>query len=147
MDHGQCILAPGERQHIEHLAVVELQVVIGHVDLERGVAVADQGWQLLPQYLFRRIGNDQVEGIVDHRLAVRAAMIILDRGAQRLPLHLRGERNDRGGPAAGRRNRAAVEIVRADRPVRRGLVEVAMRIDPAGQYEQPGGIDFFAPCP
>ena len=47
MDHDQRALAPRHRQDVEHLPVVELQQIVGHVDLERGVAVADQGRQFL----------------------------------------------------------------------------------------------------
>jgi hypothetical protein len=33
--------APRQRQHLQHLMVVEAQQIVGHVDLERRIAVFD----------------------------------------------------------------------------------------------------------
>ena len=60
-------------EHVEDLAVVELQVVVGHVDLERGVALGDQRRQFLVQHRRRRVADDQVEGVVDMRPCLRRA--------------------------------------------------------------------------
>ena len=68
MHHDQRAVLAGERQDVEHLVVAHLHGVVGHVDLERGVAVADQRRQVLAQRLRRGIGDDQVEGVVDHGL-------------------------------------------------------------------------------
>jgi hypothetical protein len=141
VDHDHRALAPRQRQHVEDLAVVELQLVIGHVDLERSVAVAHQGRQLLPQHLLGRVGDDQVKGVVDHRLALAAAMIILHRRAQRLALLLAGERNHGGGAAMRRRDRAGMEIVAELERRRHRLIEMDMGVDPARQHVAPRGVD------
>jgi hypothetical protein len=39
MQHGHCAVLARDVQHVEDLAVVELHVVVGHVDLERGEAL------------------------------------------------------------------------------------------------------------
>ena len=48
---------------------VEVEVVVGHVDLERRVALADQCRQLARDDVGRRVADDQVEGVVDVGLA------------------------------------------------------------------------------
>ncbi len=141
MDHRHRAVLARDRQHVEDLAVVELQVVVGHVDLERGVALGDQCRQFLFQHRRRRVADDQVEGVVHMRLALGAAVVVVDRGAQRLALHLRGERDHGRGAAAGRRARAGVEIVGHARRRRHRLVEVAMRVDAAGRDDAAGRID------
>ena len=47
--HHHPARTPCRGQHVEDLAVVELQVVAGHEDLERGVAVADEGGERRPE--------------------------------------------------------------------------------------------------
>ena len=47
MDHHQRAFASCEREHVKDLAVAQLERVVGHVDLERCVAVADERGQLL----------------------------------------------------------------------------------------------------
>ena len=141
VDHRHRAVLPRHRQHVEDLAVVELQVVVGHVDLERRVALADQRRQFLVQHLRRRVADDQVEGVVDMRLAFGAMVIVGHRGAQRLALVLRSERNHRGGAAAGRAARAAVEVIGHAQRRRHRLVEVAVRIDAARRDDPAGGVD------
>ena len=68
MHHHQRAVAPRHGQDVEDLVVADLHRIVGHVDLERGVAVLDQRRQVLPQRLRRRVGDDQVEAVVDHRL-------------------------------------------------------------------------------
>jgi hypothetical protein len=82
VDHDERAFAPRQRQNVEHLPVVEPQQVVGHVDLERGVAVANEGRQFLPHHLLRGVGDDQVEGIVDDRLGLCRGVILLDDLAQ-----------------------------------------------------------------
>ena len=112
VDHHHRALAPRRRENVEDLAVVQLERVVGHVDLERGVAVRDQRRQLLAEHLLGRVRNDQVKGVIDHRLAARAGVVVLDHGAERLAPVLRREGDDAGGAAAGRRDGAGAEIVR-----------------------------------
>ena len=135
-----CSLAR-QREHVEDLAVAQFQRIVGHVDLERGVAVADQRRQFLAENLRRRIGDDEVERIVDDGHARGAAVVVLNRGAQALALLLRGERHHRRGAAARRRARAGEEVIGHDGVVARRLVEMAVGVDAAGQHEQAARVD------
>ena len=78
MNHDERAIAPRRGQHLENLPIVELERVIGRVDLERRVAGLDQRRQLLAGDLLGRIGNDQVERVVDSGLGVRAGVIVLN---------------------------------------------------------------------
>ena len=141
MNHDQRALAPRHRQDVEHLPVVERQQIIGHVDLERGVAVADQRRQFLAHDLLGRVGDDQVKGVVDDRLRTGGRVVLLDDLAQRLAAMLRGERDHRRGAAKRRRHRGAVEIVGADDPGRGALLDMAMAVDAARQDRRSARID------
>ena len=121
-------------QHLQDLAVVELQVVVRHVDLERGVAVADEGGELLAADLRVGVGHDEVEGVVDDGAPVGAPVIVVHRPAEALAPELDGERDDGGGPAGGGGTGSGVEVVRAHRAVERALVEVAVRVHPARSH-------------
>ncbi|MNN41434.1 hypothetical protein D3C81_1555530 [compost metagenome] len=141
MHHHQPALLARHRQHLKDLAVVQLQVVVGHVDLERRIALADQPRQLVLQHGMGRVGNDQVESIVDHRLAAGAAMVVVHRRAQRMTFFLRGKRDHGGGAAAGGRDRAGAEVVGHPEAVGHGLVQVAVRIDAARQHQLAARVD------
>jgi len=68
-------------------------------------------------------------------------VVILYHRAQRLPAQRHGEGDDRGVPAAGRRDAPGAEVVgRLDAPVGL-LVEVAVAVDAAGQDEHIRGVD------
>jgi len=82
VDHRHRTVLARDGQHIEDLAVVELQVVVGHVDLERRVALGDQRRQFFVEHRRRRIADDQVEGVVHVRPALGAAVVVVDRSAQ-----------------------------------------------------------------
>jgi hypothetical protein len=56
---------PGDRLHLQNLKVAQGQVRIGHKDLQRRVAIGHQCRQFLSQHIFRRICDDQMEGVVD----------------------------------------------------------------------------------
>ena len=86
-----------------------------------------------------------MEGVVDGRLALGAAVIVVDRRPQALALHLRGEGHHGGGAAAGRRAGAAEEVVGHHRPVAGRLVEMAVGVDAARQHEAAARIDLLAP--
>lgn len=94
MDHQHGLLAPRRGQRIEHLAVRELEVVVGHVDLEGGIAVGHQRRKILAHHLGIGIGDDDVEGVVDQRLALGPLVVAVDRVAQRLAAALVGEGDD-----------------------------------------------------
>ena len=55
MDHDQRLLAARHFKHVQQLGIVEHEVVIGHEDLERGIAVLDQSGEFLPEHDRRRI--------------------------------------------------------------------------------------------
>ncbi len=141
--HGHGALTARHLEHAQGLAVVELQVVVGEVDLERGVAVADQGRQLLAEHLVARLGDDQVEGVVDDRLGAGATVVVLDHRAQRLSPERHGEGDDRGVAATGGGDASGAEIVRRLDPPVGLLVEVTVAVDPAGQDQHAGRVDLL----
>src|SRR5437763_15547485 len=59
---------------------------------------------------------------------------------------LRGERDHRRRAAKRRRDGRAVEVVGADDPRRGALLDVAMAVDAAGQYELPTRLDLVRAC-
>ena len=136
VDHGHRAVLARHRQHLDDLPVGQLQVVVGHVDLEGGVALLDQGRQLALRHVLGGIGDDQVEGVVDHRLAFGAAVVVVDRLLDAVALLLRRERQHGGGAAAGRRAGAGEEVVGKARAVAGRLVEMAVAVDAAGR-DQP----------
>ncbi len=141
VDHDQRALAPRQRQDFEHLAVVEPHRVVGHVDLERGVAVLDQRRQLLSEHLLVGVGDDQVKGVVDDRLGQRRRAVLLDHLAQRLAAMLRGERDHRRRAAERRGDGGAVEIVGADDAKAGALLDMAMAVDGPGHDELAARVD------
>ena len=141
MDHHQRLVLLGDRQHFEDLAVCELQVVIGHEDLERRESVVDQRRQFLAQHLRRRVGDDEMEGNVDMAVALRLLAVGLDAIAQAATLLLQAERHDERVAADGSRARSAVEVVGHDDARCAGLVEMDMAVDAARHHQQPLGVD------
>ena len=129
---------------LEDLGVGELERVVGHVDLDRRVAVAEQRRQLLAQHLRGGVGDDQVERVVDGAAPVRPLVVVGHRPAQRLALELAHEGHDGGVAAAGGGDGAGAEVVGgAGTGLRRGLVEVHVAVDAAGQDEHAGGIQLL----
>ena len=144
--HRHRAFAPREREHVEHLVVVELEPVVGHVHLERRVAVLDERRKLLAQDLGGGVGDDEMKGVVDDGLGARAAVVRLDHLAQRLAAVLGGEGDDGGGTAERGGDRAGVEVVGAQDPGRRHLLDVAVAVDPPGQNELAGGVNLVGAC-
>ena len=142
MHHDQPAFAPRDLEHVEYLRVRKLQVVVGHVDLERSAAVADQLRQFVVQHGGRGVGDDQVERVVDAGLAGSATVIVLDGRRERMALGLGGERDHGGGAAAGSGTGAGREIVGHDHRCGHRLVEMAVGVDAARQDVAAGGIDF-----
>ena len=147
VDHHHRALAPRRREHVEDLTVIELERVVGHVNLERRIAVLDQRRQLLAEHPLGRVRDDQVKGVIDHRLAPGARVVVLDHGAERLAPVLRREGDDAGGAAAGRRDGARAEVVRRGGAHRGGLVDVAVAVDPARQHELARRVDLVRAGP
>jgi hypothetical protein len=143
VDHDHGAFGPGEGQHVEHLTVVELQGVVGQVDLEGGIAVADEGRQLLTQDLLRRVRHDQVEGVIHIGLAFGPRVVVRDHLPQRLAPVLGGEGDDAGGSAAHGRAGTGLEVVRRVEARRAELGDVAVAVDAAGQHQLAAGVDYL----
>ncbi len=141
MYHDQRAVAPRQRQDVEHLVIADLHRVVGHVDLERGVAVLDQRRQLLPQHLRARIGDDQMEGVVDDRLRRRRLVIVFHHLAQRHAAMLGSEGDHRRGAAKRRRYRARIKVIGAHDAETGLLLDVAVAVDAARQDELAAGVD------
>ena len=107
--------------------IVELQVVVGHVDLERRVALADQRRQLLLEHLAASGRRRSCGTRSRSRPCLRRGG-----GSRRPPPQRCGpcccarERNHRGRPAAGRRAGAGEKSSAMREPVAGRLVEVAV---------------------
>ena len=122
--------------------VAQHQGLVGHVDLDRGVTLLDQRRHFLAEHLGRGIGDDQVDGVVDDRLADGLPAIRFDGGAQRFALDLPREGNQGRRPAAGRGNRGRVEVRAGPCARLRGvLLDVNVGVDPAGQDVLTGRVD------
>ncbi len=110
------------------------------------MAAPDQGRQFLAEHRRRRIADDEVEGVVDHRLALGAPVVVGDRGRHRAAPVLHAEGHDGCGAAEGRADAARAEAVRhrgalGGEAGRLWLVEVAMGVDAAGQHQPSPGVD------
>ena len=70
--HHRAVVARG-LQHVEQLLVVDLEPVVGHEHLQRGVAGLHQRRDFLLQHLLARVGEDHVERVVDHARRARPA--------------------------------------------------------------------------
>ena len=97
------------------------------------------------QHLRRGVAHDQVEGVVDVRLAIGAPVVIGNGRAQRLTFLLGGERNHRGGATARGGTGSGVEIVGHAHGRLHRLVEVAMRVHAARRDDATGGINLAHP--
>ena len=102
VNHREGAEPPRGGQDVQELLVLEAESLVGHVDLERRDAFCDQPGQVLAEGLLGRIGDDQVERVVDHRLLAGAAVVVLDDGPELHPAVLRGERDHGRGAAEGR---------------------------------------------
>src|SRR3954447_13954 len=141
MDHHQRLLAARDLEDLEQLLVTEHEVVIGHEYLERGVAVLDQGRQLLPEHDRGRIGDDEMERGVDITLAFGELVVVLDAGPQGRAFLLKRKREDHGIAAGGCRTGRRGEVVGHHHVGAGGLRDVDMAVDPAGQRQQACCVD------
>ena len=139
--HDHRALAAREFEHVEYLTIRQLEVVVRHVQLEGRIPGANERGQLFFQDPRRRIGDDEVERVVDAGLAVRAAVIVLDRCPQRAALDLRRERDDGRRAATGGRPGAGLEVVGHLHRLRHRLIEVAVAIHPPREYVTACGVD------
>ena len=88
-----------------------------------------------------------MEPVVDERPRSGPFVVRLDDGAQRLAPVLGGERDDRGGAAAGRRHAGREEIVGGHQSARRLLIDMTVRVDAARQDQAPRSIDLASAGP
>ena len=130
-------------QHVEQLLVVDLQPVVGHEHLQRGVAGLHQRRHFLRQHLLARVGEDHVERVVDHGAALGVLVILVDHRLQAHADVLRGERDDRGGAAEGRRRGGALEGVGVHQAGGGQLLDVAVAVHAAGQHQLAARVDFL----
>jgi len=109
-----------------------------------GMVIRYTGGQLVAQDRFRRVGDDEMEAVVDHGLLPRPPVVVLDGCPRALALELAGEGHHRRRAAVSRRHRAGKEVIGQRHGVPHGLVEVAMRVDASGQHVASGGVDVAA---
>ena len=82
VNHGHCTVLAGDIQHVENLPVVELHVVVRHVNFERREALPNQLRQLFLQHLGRRVADDQMKRVVHMGLALGACPVVFNSGLQ-----------------------------------------------------------------
>ena len=146
MDHRERPVGSGGGEHVEDLPVVDHEPVIGHVQLERRDPVGDRLGEMLDQGFGRGVGHDEVEGVVDDRLAGGPLVVVGQHVGDGHALVLGGERHGGGGPAKGGRHGGGVEVVGVHHPGRRQLLDVGMAVDPPGQHELAGRVELGG-CP
>ncbi|MNL28110.1 hypothetical protein D3C87_1497410 [compost metagenome] len=139
--HHERAFLPCHRHHFQQLVVVALELVVGHVDLQRGDAVADHLGQVLAQRGLVGIGQDQMEAVVDHRLLARQPAVGGHHLGNAVGAVLRRERQNGGGAAERGRHGARIEVIRAHHAHARELLDVAMAVDAAGQHPAARGVD------
>ena len=139
--------AGGGGEDVEHLAVGQLQRLVGHVDLQRRAALRDQIRQVLAQHGLGGIRHDEMEPVVDEGPALGRAVIAGHDVAQALSPVLRGKGHHGRRPSAGRRHAAREEVVGRHESARRSLGDVAVRVDAAGHDEAAGRVDLPAARP
>ena len=143
--HADRLLPAHRGQHVEHLAVGELQALVGHVELVGGVALAHERGQLLVQHLRGGVGDDGVKGVVDEAAPLGALAVVGEHLAQRCAVILEGEGDDGRRAAADGRARAGVEVVGDLGPVRQALLQMDVPVDAAGRDGPARGVDLLAP--
>ena len=140
--HDERTAAARDRHHVEDLPVVDVQALVGHVDLERADALFDRGGQVDVEGLLVRVGDDQVQGVIDDRFLSRTFAVIGQHRRERVAAMLGAERDDGGRAAERRGHRSGIEIVGAQDAERRALLEMAMAVDAAREHELSARIDF-----
>ena len=146
VDHRHRLLAAHCGQEVEHLAVRELEPLVGHVELVGGISLAHERGQLLVEHLRGGVGHDGVECVVDEAAPFRALAVVRERLAERRSAFLEREGNDGRGAAAGGRPRPAEEVVGDLRPVGEALLEMDVAVDAARGDRPAGGVDLLAPA-
>jgi hypothetical protein len=130
VDAGERAGVARDGERAQDLPVVEADIVGGE-DLEGAVALRDQRGEVGLE-LRRPVGEDQVEGVVDGRARVAPRGVVGGGVREALTLGLRGEGDDGGRPAHGRRPRGGLERVGVHLAHAGHLFDMAMGIDTAG---------------
>ena len=139
--HHQRAFASGGVQHIEHLAVIELELVVGGVHLERGVAFADQVGQVVVQGLGRGVRHDQVKAVVDDGLGAGTGVVVAHHFGERHAPMLCGKRDDGGVAPKSGGYRGRVKVVGSHHPVAGYLLHMAVAVDATWQHPMAGGVN------
>ena len=113
--------------------------LVGQEHLQAAHAGGDDLGNFVAHHLIGRIGDDLVEAVVHHRLR-RAPVIFGQRIADAVALELRGEGDDGGGAAGQAGGAAGDEALLVHAAVGAQLLDVAVRIDAAGQHQQAAGV-------
>ncbi len=109
--HDHDSLAPRELEYRQDLVVVELETLVGEVELDRCAALLDQ-FAATPGSAPRASHRRRSDGIRSRHAPWSGAMVVvIDDGAQGLAAHLHGKRHHGGVAAAERRQGAAAKIV------------------------------------
>jgi len=143
MDADHRLVVACGLQHVEKLLVVHFQPVVGHEDLERGMPGLHQRRHFLRKYFLTRVGEDHVKRIIDHGASLGELVIILDHGLQRHADVLRGERDHRRGAACAAAVVALSNVVGVHFAGGRELLDVAVRVDAAGQHVFAACVDLL----
>jgi len=124
----------------EDLAVVDHEHArVGHEQLERGDPLVDRLLHL-GRGAFIHVGHDEVKAVVDGRYPFGLRVPGVEPGAERLPLLLHGEIDDRRRAAVRGRQGPRLEVVaRARAPERH--VHVGVGVDAAGEDVLPARVD------
>ena len=138
MHHHQRTATLRRGEDLKQLPVVQHQIIIGHEDLERGIAIGNEAGQLLIDNRWRGIGDDEMKAIITQGNAIGFLVIIDHRLAQGLPARLQREGQHRGVAARQSAARSAFKAIGHFRPTEGGLGEVHMTVDAARHHEEPG---------
>ena len=131
---GRPLHGPEDRRVVQHE-----HAGVRHEQLERGDPLAHERVHLA-LHLIVQLGDDHMEAVVDHGLALRLLYPRFPGVVQRLTAVLNREVHDRRGSAERRRPRARLEVVGRRRTAERH-VHVRVHVDAARQDVPPARVD------
>ena len=139
----ESLLAFGNRERFKNLPVAEFEIVVGHEDLEGGVALANQGRQFAHEQFFTGVADDGVKPVVDDRPPSRASTVFLHHRSEGSADLLPGEADDCRRPSRCRGDGSGIEVVGQLHPAGHRLFEVDVSVNTARQDEERGGVDLL----
>ena len=95
MDTNKCTVVSRGCQYVEHLLIIELDAIVSHEDLDRGVSLFDKFRQVRFQSKLVWICQNHMEGIINHGAPIGEIVIVGDNAIECMPDVLRSERNNR----------------------------------------------------